>query len=75
MLDRLNEAIGMIRQEVQKEHGEEGLAMEAGDEYGAVFNDGIIIIGMEEGRELKITVLAGEPYKFDYDLKLIEEGK
>lgn len=72
-MERLAEAIEMIRQEIEKEHGKKGLAMEVGDEYGAVFNDGIIIIGMEEGRELKIKVLTGEPYKFDHDLKLIEE--
>jgi len=71
MMETVNKAIGMIMDEFEKEYGEDQ-KLEEGDEISAVFNDGIIILSLEN-RKLTIKVVAGEPYKFDYNLDLLED--
>lgn len=46
---------------------------EVGDSMAIVCDDAVVTIEMEEGRELKVNVIAGKPYKFDIKLNLCEE--
>jgi len=70
MLDKLNKAIELATEEFKKENGADA-QIEDGDEFATVFNDGILIIGLEDS-ELKIKVLLGEPYKVDFNLDMTE---
>ena len=69
---RISKALELASAEFEKEH--KGMEFEEGEEFATVFNDGIIIIGLDNTRQLKIKVLAGKPYRVDYDLKLLEEN-
>lgn len=44
--------------------------MEVGDSFPFVLNDGIVIVKMEEGRELKVNVFCcgGKPTHLDLDI-------
>lgn len=70
-MEKVNQAIILAMQEFKKEHGQDA-KLEEGDEFATVFNDGILIIGLEDS-ELKIKLLLGEPYKVDFDLELTEK--
>lgn len=69
-MDILNEAIGLAMSEYKKEFGED-TKLEDGDEFATVFNDGILIIGLED-KSLKLKILCGKPYHIDYNLNLTE---
>lgn len=69
-MDQINEAIKLAMKEFHKENGEDA-KLEDGDEFATVFNDGILIIGLEDN-ELKIKFLLGEPFKVDFDLGMTE---
>ena len=47
---------------------------EDGDSITGVFNDGVMTMSLENG-ELKLDIKAGTPYKFDFNLNLVEEDK
>lgn len=70
-MDNISEAIKMMMKLYKEENGED-LKLEEGDEFASVFNDGIIIIGVENNT-FKVKVIAGEPYVFDYSLDLLED--
>lgn len=70
MMDKVNKAIELAMEEFKKENGENA-QLEDGDEFATVFNDGILIIGLED-TELKIKFLLGEPFKVDFDLGMTE---
>lgn len=69
-MDKINEAIKLAMKEFHKENGEDA-KLEDGDEFATVFNDGILIIGLEDN-ELKIKFLLGKPFKVDFDLGMTE---
>lgn len=50
-----------------------GGKMDEGDTVAYVLNDGVIVMSMEEGRELKINVVAGEPERLEVNLNLVKE--
>lgn len=70
MMDKVNKAIGLAMDEFKKENGEDA-QLENGDEFATVFNDGVLIIGLEDS-ELKIKFLLGEPFKVDFELGMTE---
>lgn len=69
-MESINKAMGMMMEAFYKEYGEDE-KLEEGGEITGVFNDGVMIISLNDGN-LKIQVSAGEPYKFDYNLNLLE---
>jgi hypothetical protein len=71
MIDTVTQAMEMMMKKFKEEFGAD-VKLEEGDEITGVFNDGIVIVGIED-RQLKIKVSAGEPYKFDFDLDLVEK--
>jgi hypothetical protein len=67
----IDQAIKLAVDEYKKEHGDDRW-MEDGDAFATVFNDGVLIMSMEE-KTLKIKILAGEPYKVDFNLELLSK--
>lgn len=57
--------------------GEEEYELEPGDRFVGVFKDGVIILSLDESRELKIDVILGEPEHFDFEISggMIEEAR
>ena len=70
-MDKIGQALDMIMNKLREEEGED-FEFEEGDEVVAVYNDGVIFVGLED-RELKVRVVAGEPMKFDFNLDLLEK--
>ena len=70
MTEKFNKAIKMLMDADEKEHGNNYL--EDGESLVGVFNDAVIIIE-KEGRQPKIKCIVGEPYKFDFNLDLLQE--
>ena len=70
-MDNVNEAIKLAMEQFHKENGEDA-QLEDGDEFATVFNDGILIIGLED-RQLNIKFILGEPFKVDFELGMTEE--
>lgn len=71
MMDKLNKAIELAMEEFKKENGADA-KLEDGEEFATVFNDGILIIGLEDS-ELKIKVLLGTPFKADFSFDMTEK--
>lgn len=69
-MDKLNKAINLALDKFYKEYGTDA-KLEDGDEIAAVYNDGVIIISFENNK-LGIKVVAGEPYRIDFNLDLLE---
>jgi hypothetical protein len=67
----VDQAIQIALNEFKKEYGENA-KIEDGDEFATVFNDGILVISMEN-KKLSIKIFAGEPYKVDFNLNLLDE--
>jgi hypothetical protein len=65
--DGLGKAIRVIHARI-KETGPWNI----GDKEAFVFNDAVAIVSMNEGRELKIDIVAGVPHKHDMTLDLLE---
>ena len=72
-MGKVGKALNMMQEAFKKEFGEDA-KMESGDAIAGVFNDGVIILEMKEDG-LSVEIHAGEPYKFDYDLDLVEKEK
>lgn len=70
-METINKAIEMLQNAMKEEYGNDA-KLENGDSITGVFNDGVITISMENG-ELKIDIKVGTPYKFDFNLNLIEK--
>lgn len=70
-MESLNKAIQLAMAEYKKEFGED-TKLEDGDEFATVFNDGVLIIGLED-KKLSFKILAGTPYKLNYNLNLLEK--
>ena len=70
-MDTISKALEMIIQELKKEFGEEA-TIEEGDEIVGVFSDGVISLSIGVEKDLKVNVVAGKPYLFDFNLNLLE---
>ena len=70
-METVDQAIQLALNEFKKEYGKDA-KLDDGDRFATVFNDGILIISMEE-KTLKLDILAGEPYKVDFDLGLLDK--
>ena len=70
-METTNHAIKLAFNEYKKEFGDDA-KLEDGEEFATVFNDGILIIGLEE-KTLKLKILAGEPYRVDYNIDILEK--
>lgn len=70
-METIAEAVKMLQQAMRDEYGENA-KLEDGDSITGVFNDGVITLSIENN-ELKIDIKAGTPYKFDFNLNLVEE--
>lgn len=71
MMDNINEAVNLAMQAYKDEYGEDA-EIENGDEFITVFNDGALIISMEDSH-LEIKFILGKPYVVDFKLGLSEE--
>lgn len=70
-MNKIEEIVTMVMDKYKEENGED-LKLEEGDEIVSVFNDGVMILGVENNT-FSMKVLAGEPYRFDYDLGLLKK--
>lgn len=64
-MDQLGKAVELALTEFRKEYGKDA-QLEEGDEFATIFNDSLLIIGIEDN-SLKIKVLLGEPYRVDFN--------
>lgn len=72
MLKQLDEAVGAAFAEFKKEYGED-MKFEDGDEFVTVFNNAVLIVGLE-GTTLKTKFIGGKPYHVDMTLEIYEGG-
>lgn len=72
MLKQLDEAVGAAFAEFKKEYGED-VKFEDGDEFVTVFNNAVLIVGLE-GTSLKTKFIGGKPYQVDMTLEIYEGG-
>lgn len=72
-MEAIAKAMKMLQQAFRDEYGENA-KLEDGDSITGVFNDGVLTISIENN-ELNIDIKAGTPYKFDFNLNLLEEDK
>lgn len=63
-MPELDKLIELILEEFRKDNGADA-KLEEGDEFATVFNNGIVIIGVENS-ELKVKIILGEPYRVDF---------
>lgn len=54
--------------EFKKEYGDDA-QIENGEKYSILLNDGIAIISYDDGK-ISIDIIAGEPYRIDFDMGL-----
>lgn len=67
-MESVNKAIELAMSEYKKEFNE---GLEDGDEFATVFNDGVLIVGLEN-RKLTLKILCGKPYMINHNLNLTE---
>lgn len=60
----------LAMEQFRAEFGEDA-KLEEGDSFATVFNDAVVIIGLEN-RQLSVKVLAGKPYFVNQSLNLTE---
>lgn len=65
-MDNVNKAIMAAMNEFEKEYGE-GAKIEDEDEFVTVFNDCVLIIGMED-KKPQFKFIAGKPYIVDMNV-------
>jgi len=68
-MDSINKAMDMMAEKFRAEFGED-IKLEDDDEIVGVFNDATVIMSLEDGN-LKVKVLIGAPYKFDFNLNVL----
>lgn len=69
-MNKILSFIELAMEQYKTEFGEDA-KLEDGEEFATVFNDAVVIIGIED-RNLKIRVLAGKPYFVNQNLNLTE---
>ena len=67
-MEEISKAIELAMQKFREEFGEDE-SLEDGDEFVTVFNNCVLILGVED-RELKVKFVGGKPYKVDFSLSL-----
>ena len=72
-MEAIDNALSMIISKIEEEDENLREHLESGGQVSAVFNDGIIIISIDDDNDISINVIAGEPYRFNYNLNLIEK--
>ena len=72
MMKQLDEAIGAAFEEFKKEFGED-VKLEEGDEFVTVFNNAVLVIGVED-YTLKTKLIVGNPNKEDMTMPIYEGG-
>lgn len=72
-MEAISKAMEMMQKAMKEEYGEDA-KLEDGDSIAGVFNDGVMTMSLENG-ELKLDIKAGTPYKFDFNLNLVEKGE
>lgn len=72
-MEAISKAMEMMQKAMKEEYGENA-KLKDGDSITGVFNDGVMTMSLENG-ELKLDIQAGTPYKFDFDLNLVEKEK
>lgn len=68
----IHEAITMAMAEFMKEYGKDA-KLEEGDEFVTVFNDGVLIVGVED-HTMKIKFSLGKPYIIDRSLNMTQSA-
>lgn len=66
----LEDALDLAILQYKKEYGEDA-KIEEGEEFATVFNDAVLIIGLEN-KQISIKVLVGKPYFVNRNLNLTE---
>lgn len=64
----LEDALDLAILQYKKEYGEDA-KIEEGEEFATVFNDAVLIIGLEN-KQISIKVLVGKPYFVNRNLNL-----
>lgn len=72
IMKQLDGAIKAAFEEFKKEFGED-VKLEEGDEFVTVFNNAVLVIGVED-HTLKTKFIGGKPYKVDMTLAIYEGG-
>lgn len=70
-MDNVNKAIMAAMNEFEKEHGEDA-KLEDGEEFATVFNDCILIVGVED-KKPQLKFIVGKPYNVDMAVGFMEE--
>lgn len=69
-MEETKSAIELAMEQFRAEFGQDA-QLEEGDSFATVFNDAVVIIGLEN-RQLSVQVLAGKPYFVNHCLNLTE---
>ena len=69
-MEETKSVIELAMEQFKAEFGEDA-KLEEGDCFATVFNDAVVIIGLEN-RQLSVQVLAGKPYFVNHCLNLTE---
>lgn len=69
-MEETKSAIELAMAQFKAEFGQDA-KLEDGDEFATVFNDAILIIGLEN-RQMSVRTLAGKPYFVNRSLNLTE---
>lgn len=64
----LEDALDLAILQYKKEYGEDA-KIEEGEEFATIFNDAVLIIGLEN-KQISIKVLVGKPYFVNRNLNL-----
>ncbi len=68
-MNTIDKAIGLAMKQFKDEHGQD-TKLEDGDEFVTVFNDDVLIIGLDNTK-LSVKISAGKPYFVDFNLDLL----
>lgn len=70
-MERLNKAIQICLKKFHEDNGEDA-ELQEGDSYPVVFNDGIVIVSLQN-KEVGVNIILGKPAVADFDLELEEK--
>lgn len=70
-MEEVSKAIELAMQKFKEEFGEDA-KLEEGDEFVTVFNNCVLILGIED-RELKVKFVGGKPFQVDFALSIFGE--
>ncbi len=69
-MDPVNKALEMMIEKYEKDHGRKPDLK--GHDMAGVFNDAVVVVGLEDDGGLKVSVVVGKPDVFDYTLGFLE---